>query len=417
MPKEFESKTFDEINQELVDELVTQQQNNTKKLTDFTEGSIIGSLFRSIAATVSKYWSELESLVDGFYIETATGDLLKRRFEDFAFEMKTGTKSGGSVYVVRPAGVNFTGSILIGTSLFLDKLEFVVQSGSDSEVFGPITSTPAAKRLVVRANSNSSIGNLSAGTTLFSSNPQHEGLKFIVGTSVDASGNVSGGGLTGGLDDESDEEARLRFKTYIQNLGKGTLSIIQSSVLSVAGVRACTVYDNSKIINNAIDGPTASNNQRKYPGNIVVQVQPSNIQDGLALIEADVVSAIESSKAAGIAYDIFTVPVTQIILVVNVRTSQASLSDSYKQLIQTTLENKFNSLEIDEPIRLFALQNELYIADKESGNALVATGGITVLAKNIAGQLIDAGQTGQVYPTSGGILALNDVEFNDVEFN
>jgi len=414
MPKEFESKTFKTINQEMVDTLVSQQQGNTKKLTDFSEGSIIGSIFRSISSTISGMWSELESLIDGFYIETATGDLLKRRFRDFAFEMKTGTQASGTVLVVRDPGVSFTADIDINSSLFFTgnyNLEFVVISGSYTSVFGPINDIRNSKTLSVRCTSKTSEANLQAGTTLVSNNPTYSGLKFIVGSNIDSSGNVSGSPLSNGLDDETDEEARERFKTYIQNLGKGTVEIIEASVKSVSGVRACTVYDNSKVINNSIDGPETSNNLRKYPGHIVVQVQPSNIQEGLALIEANIVNAIETNKAAGIAYDIFTVPVTQIILVVTVRTTQSTLSDAYKRLIESTLETKFNSLEIDEPIRLFALQNELYKADLESGVGLVATGGITVAAKTISGTPINAGNLGEVYPVSGGILALNDVEF------
>lgn len=412
--RDFETKTFSTILDDLHLELEAQQSflpPGKPKLTDFKNpGSIIYTITRSIAATLSLYWQQLEELTNTFYIQSSSGERLKKRLKEFGFETRFGSKAQGTIQVVRPTSSNFTGSITTGTTLFYGRLQFVVTTGSVS--FPPQSGIKAVVSVQVEAVLNGVEYNLPVNSQLIPADSSYNTLEFRVGTQMDNNfTNAITGGLSNGVDDETDEEARLRFQTYIQNLGKGTLDIIKSSVNGVSGVRNCKIYDNSRVINGAIDGPETNNNSRNYPGYIVVQVQPADSNSGLSeTLVAQVKKAVESSKAAGVAYQIHSVPVLEIDLEITVKTTLSSGSSDWNAYIAELtilVEEKINSLDLKESLYIWVLQSDLINYDK-----FKAPGGITVTVKNTAG--VSIGLDGKVTPTQlgdGGVISLRNITF------
>lgn len=373
--RDFEVRTFDDIQAELVEEIDQQQQNlppGKKRLTDFSTGSIIMTIVRAVAVILARYWGFLRDLTDGFYISSSTGDRLKRRLRDFAFEMRTGYPATGSVLVVRREGDAFTGAIQVGDQLARGSRSYTVISASQS--FGPVSNGKVVRAVAVRDNANGADGNLPANTQLSSADSRYLGLLFLVGTSIDAGmANATSGGLAGGVDDETPEEARTRFQVYIQNLGKGTVKAIEEAVKQVSGISTAKVWDLQRL------NPATNEREEGYPGNLVVQVHPTN--PGLlpqlpGALEAAVRAAVEANKAAGVAYEIQTTTPVALKLRVRVGTSLTDPSadwTSYTAILQDTIQDTFAALSIGETLRGRGLEGDLMALDRTK-----STGGIRI---------------------------------------
>lgn len=376
--RDFEIRTFDDLSGEMVSEIQQQQEGleGRKKLTDFSQGSVIMTLVRAVAAVVARAWIFLEELTEGFYVSTATGDRLKRRLRDFGFEMLPGSRATGAVLVVRQAGDSFTGSIRPGDVLSRGDLVFTVIGGSQE--FGPVSSDSVVRAVTVQANENGVLANLPANTQLQSADTRYRGLTFIVGTSIDqAKVNATSGGFSGGIDDETDDQARTRFQSYIKNIGKGTIDVIENAVKQVSGVRTAKVWDNSRLNSstNLREGPRSPSVEEPegfpgYPGYIVVQVQPVVVEPSGNLTPTmltAVSQVIEANKAAGVAYQIQTVSAVVIDVVVRIGTAidtQSADWTNYTARLQTTLQNAFNLLNVNDPLYTGALAGDLLAVDR-----------------------------------------------------
>lgn len=396
-------KTFSDIENSLITTLEDQQQflsPNKPKLSDFTPGSVIGTLIRSIAITLSSYWDYLEELVKGFYVSTATGDKLDRRLADFSFARKIGNPASGKVAVIRPKDVNFRGNIPAGTILTKGSLVFTTAATSSDF---PSSTDRAVVFVDVTSTGNSTESNLVANTALTPINTTYSGLTFIVGSILNSDKTqATSGGLVGGLDDETDENVRTRFQTYIQNLGKGTPQVIKTAVQAVSGVRQCQIYDNSRVVAGEITG----NN----PGYIVVQVQPTNIVEGLsASLQAAISIAVEANKAAGIAYEIYSIPVKSVNLTVTIKTALANNSNewqTYQNALSDYVTEFFNNLAVQQAFYPAALAAQLYQL-----NTINAPAGIIIGCTDDSGMSIIESD-GRVVPEQpDGILSLGDIDF------
>jgi len=404
---EFEAKTTEQVIADIQENIIQAQDAvvGKPKLTDFSTGSIIGTLVRGVGAAIGGYWQYFKDLTQSFYITTATGESLRKRFADFNFVMKTGSPSKGTIHIIRPANTTYTGNINSQEILYTDSGEFQFTVDTSTDSFGSPGNTVNFKTVNVTCTENSSLSNLPSGTILRPLNSSLSSLKFIVASTMDGTYTTAlSGGLSGGVSDETEDEARDRFKTYIQNLGKGTTSVIKASVEAVSGVRRCKIYDNSRIVAGEISSP--------YPGYIVVQVQPTDLVSGLSVsLRSRISQAVEESKAAGVAYVIHSVPVRSVNIVVQVRTSLNNSSPewaNYTSKLTTEISNIFNSLDIKEGFYISALQAKLYAVDPG-----VSAGGITITCTNDQGQSL-ANSAGNVLPEQsgdGGVLVLGDLDF------
>ena len=406
--RDFEIKTYDDINNDFVTELTAQQANlpaGKKALTDFSVGSMISTILRSIASVLSSYWSFVKDITDGFYTTTATGDRLKRRFQDFGFEMHLGYPASGKVCVVQTAGGSFARSVNIGDTLYSGSWGYTVTAGCQS--FTPNSSSNQLQFVTVTANQNGAGGNLGAGVVLTPGDSSYQGLTFTVGSSMNSTQTVvTSGGLTGGSDDESEANARLRFVDYIQNLGKGTTGVIEAAVKGVAGVKSVHCYDNSVISGGLIDGPE-QDVTHVYPGNCVLLVLPDQVDNtttsGLPpALETAIRAVVDSSKAAGMAYAIKTFNTLQVDVAVKLRSPLTVPStdwDAYTAKLTTLIHSTFNGLTVNQSLNVLGLQAQLTALDITK-----ASGGLQVIctARDVNLQPITIGTAGY-YTMAGGL--------------
>lgn len=407
MAREFDSKTNGDIFNDLVADLQAAQLNiaPSKQLSDFSEGSIIHSLIRGVSATISKYWDYFSILTNSFYIDTATGDKLVRRLKDFNYVPKTGTKSTGSIVIIRPAGVVYRGQIPVGTQ-FTSSFGTVVTK--QLATFNNET-TKQAIAIPVEALSIGSV-TIPVNTPLTNSANEYSKLIVAVGNTVGLGNDntVSGSPVTGGTDADSDATMRAGFRTYIQNLGYGTADIIEKAVKSLPGVSNAYVKDNSMVIGGVIE-------EGNHPGSIVIQVLPTSWQLGnIPQSVKDLVSTeVSAKKAAGIRFDITSFPVVKVNCFVNVKTSLQSGSDALSTYTSTTIPNSINNL-----FSSFIKGSELYAGAVEGliFDARVATIGVSVsftYADNsntsLIGTSAEVGAERKVSPGSESILVLNSL--------
>lgn len=411
---DFQTKTFTDLQQELEDELKAQQIGiiGNPKIADFSFYSLASILIRSLAAVLARAWTYIQLIVSNFYISTATGTYLVRRFADFGFQMLVGNEASGQVQVIRPAGSSFTGSVNSGDQLQFGSLLFNITSGSTS--FGSPSTNRTARVITIQAAVNGIAGNLAANTILSSNSLNYQDLIFVVGTALDSTmTNATQGGLSGGLDDETADQARIRFQTYIQNIGEGTIAAIQASVDAVDGVRSATVYDTTRL-----DG--SGNLETGYPGYIVVSVLPTTIT-GPTLdptLLSSINSAVLASKAGGISVAVQQVNARVIDVTVTAGTTLSSTDPDFLNFaaqVQTVLQVVFDSLNVDDPLYTNIVNGQI-----ASINPILIPGGTSAaytydVAPNAGASATDV--NGKITPDTSGngqILSLGSVTVNPV---
>jgi len=197
-------------------------------LTDFTEGSVAGSLVRAIAHQFAATERSLYKLREGYFVGLATGDALDKRVAELppvGLQRITATPSSGAVLkisrattvgvLVIPAGSTFATQAginyrTLNTATIVNGAAFV------SGVY-VVATTPGA-------NTNAEIGEIN----VIISGP--DGLTAVENTIP----------LTNGADAESDAELQARALSYIQSLSRSqpaALDFLARSFISSSGER------------------------------------------------------------------------------------------------------------------------------------------------------------------------------------
>ncbi len=386
---DFESKNYATLVDELTAEVKSQQEGLTKTgLTDFSAGSIIMTILRAIAAVLANNWKSLAELVQAFYISSAEGDALRRRFLDFGFTMKEGSPAKGVVQVVRPANDIFTGSVTTNSVLTFGGMNFIVTRASGS--FGDSSATPSRLIVEVEAEENGVDGNLAIDTLLTPTDISYRTLTFRVGTQMDeALEHATQGGLTGGVDDETPEEARERFQEYIKSIGKGTTEAIKASVMSLPEVRMVTVYDACRLNGEGV-------RENGYPGHIVVNVQPTSLSDDVAALRPIIEPKIDEARAAGIAYDIQLISTRSINVEVAVYTDVGADDwAALKNKIEAQITMAFDALTLNSTLatgkllgKMFAVAADYAVTNIKATYTYASGDELGQDATNAAGEIV-----------------------------
>lgn len=409
MPREFESKTYDNIFSDIKTAIESNQANlpQSKKLSDFSEGSIIYTIIRSIAATISNYWSFIKELTDGFYVSTATGAKLFRRLQDFNYTVKTGSFSTGTVYIVKPAESTSTiTTVPLNTELISSdgSAAFNIESYVDPTKTGFSSNNASAQaiQVIVRAKQMGPV-TLAPGVALFSRN--YTGLTFKVGTQSNTTfTEFSGTGITGGTASETDQEARVGFRSYIQNLGYGTVPIIENAVKSITGVQDATVHDNKLLLQN--------NTMVTQPGSIVVDVKPTSYVNGNISqdLKNKITDEINRKRPAGLRFFIRTPELVKLDCVVYVKSTVQDPVQlaAYATSAKTKLNTFFSSLSPGKSVYLSVLENSIFDASISNISLKIVMTYSADNNSNVAGQEAGNNENREVLPPLTSILVLKN---------
>lgn len=213
----FKPRSIQEIHQQVLQAVL--QQNTT--LNDVAQGSALYTLTRAFAAGQSQQDLAMFELAESFYIATAKDYYLDKRAGDYGLTRRPGGAATGEVLVS-----TYDDSFSVEPGIILTEplstLQFQVTEPTATSI-----SVATETTVSVRCTQVGERANLPAGIRLIS--PTYPQGNFVVGTHRTSAGVICGG-LTGGVNIETDEQLRVRLTKSIIN-SRGTTEQALSNVL------------------------------------------------------------------------------------------------------------------------------------------------------------------------------------------
>jgi len=195
----------------LVQEMSLALINQNSQLSDISEGSVISSILRAVAATHQRQELANAEVANSYFLTTSSLSDLDRKAGDNGLQRKPGSFATGSILSISQEGSTY----LSNQTLLTDPLTGV-QVRIDGGANVTIT-TDLEVRSVVTCTVQGERGNLPAGTRLIS--PLLPNVSFVVGSHRTTTGEICGD-MTGGRNIETDSELRQRIRnTNINNRG------------------------------------------------------------------------------------------------------------------------------------------------------------------------------------------------------
>lgn len=229
----FKIKTYLDIFNELKDFII----QRTQKQFPFLPGDIITALAEAFSFQASDIYIQMVNVLSSFSIDKASGEELTFRALDYGISRRKATRATGEVRFYIDSSVVDNNGILqvdilipegtiveVPATTFQDAIKYrtieraEVQSGSS--VLNDGNGYYIA--ILVECLKEGKVGNIPPNkiTTLVGSIP------YIVSVNNPFS-------ITGGLDEETDEELRLRIKRYWVSLEKGTVRSVIAGISQV----------------------------------------------------------------------------------------------------------------------------------------------------------------------------------------
>lgn len=290
---------------ELVASMIDKTLTRTHKVNDFTDGSVIKTLFEAIATEIEMYYY--------LTIENIKGGVWNSIHEAFDFGRKPKLKAYGDVVITFsapltndltiPKGVKFSSSNSYYDQVYETLTEYVVRSGS------------SYARVKVVCTVGGAYGNI-PNNVIDSVNH----LANVVSVTNQEA-------FTTGQDEESNAEVRVRFRQYIQALQRGTVQALEYGAMTVPHVAGAYVDES--------------------PGYVRLYVHDAN-GDLNADLHDEVAKEIEYWRPVGIPVVVYPVHKTIVDMNVVVDTDAAIQSDTFREFIRVQLVNYINSFQVHQ---------------------------------------------------------------------
>lgn len=309
---------------ELINEMKESAIASNTGLSDFNDGSIIMSIFESVARPIEQG-----------YIDTRNGyanNLRAIPYSIFDFQQKKGQKATVNVVFTRNAALDIESVIASGTRVSNGSLVFITtQVGTIAAGETTSSSVPASAEEVGLEY------NLAANTiTTIESNLSSE----IVGVNNPVK-------ATGGTDAETQTQMLNRFKMMINGLQGSNTYGIKAGVLSLSGVRSVGIEEHI---------PPKSN---IYNLTVYVDDGTGRLTDTLKTQVEDVINGNEEEdnpglRAAGINVDVQPAEIKWVTVAVNVSIYRVE-EERVRNDIETKLQEYINGLGINENVVLSSI--------------------------------------------------------------
>lgn len=266
----------------------------SKKVTDFSIGSTIRTLFEAVAM-------EIEELY--VYFQNATEYAIKNSlYETFGFKQRATTKS---LVLVTFTAESAHSTINIPKGFQVKTSEGLVFETIES---ASITSSLSTLSLMANCTVNGPIGNIDAATIT-------EFVDYLEGLSSVTNLSEAYGGTTG----ESESSRQKRFILFISTLARGTEDAIRYAISTVPVITSALIKE-------------------EFPGVVSVYVSTNS-----GLVSDDTLSAVETAidlyRAAGIQFNVASVTLTSISATVSVGLDPDYDVDTYEALISAAITN------------------------------------------------------------------------------
>lgn len=299
---------------EVIENLRTGLANS--KLARFSTYSNVYALFRSIGSVITQHEVELDSIKDGFFLSTASGDDLDRRAGDYEIYRNLGSPSYGSVLV--KAGFLGTGPIPAGTILTSANNLIQVETTEPINIVGlnEVAVEVVSLSLTQQAN-------LPAGTSLYSSiYPQ---FTFTVGRYRNPLNLTIEGNLSGGREGETDIQFSTRIRDFQTSLAKATNPALVSSILNVPTVTRVFIKEHK---------PSSS-----Y---MTVYINSNNAE-----VVRRVDAVIAENKAAGVSYIIRPLDKVDLVVALELEVNRNSNINKLIEDTRATVYSYLDNVEVE----------------------------------------------------------------------
>jgi uncharacterized phage protein gp47/JayE len=217
----------------LLTDLIQAIRDGGAPLTDFNIGSVSRTLFESFASVLSHQSLVADQLRIDSYLATATGEALDDKAADYLVTRKAAVQATGTIRVTRTS---------TGTALFIPAgwAQLSTKPSPSQESVAIATTSDASMStsdtfvdIPVQAVIGGVSGNLAAGIVVV---PQ----TALTGVQSDG-GILIQVSMTGGVDEETDEQLRARVRVEVSGRVTGTAAALEAAALSIAGVTSANV--------------------------------------------------------------------------------------------------------------------------------------------------------------------------------
>lgn len=308
-------KSFKDIMTSLVDWTT----NNTSKLTDFTNGSAIRTLYEAVAAEIEQFYFNMYKNMN-WAIENAI-------YETLGFTPIPAQAASGTVTLTfaqplesnmfLPKGTKFATVPITDTGVdilyFVTTQDYTVLAGSTSADIQVTCTQPGT------------IGNVSANTIRIMINPNS-----LIASVTNRQAFFNG------TEQETQAERKARFNKFIQTLNRGTVKAIEYGALEVSGVAGAYVDDTSEI------------------GVVNVYCHDSNGDLPPALASA-ISANLEFYRPAGIPCNVLPIVKVPVDLSLMVMVDPAFNNTSFQQTIENSILTYINAFPVARSLYLSQL--------------------------------------------------------------
>lgn len=253
-------------------ELLAQPNAPSETVID-AEGSVYNQLCHAIAAGGDAVEALVGLLVDGLFLDTATGDALSRLGADRENVVRHGASSAVvTLSISRPTAAY--GAITLASGTVVMTADGVRFETTQPVAFGGSATGPG--QVVAVAVEPGLVGNVAAGTvTSWETTPNDASL--VVTNPAKAAG---------GNEEESDEDYRARVRAAYLARVRGTLEAIRLGALSVETVREASAFETLDPAGN--------------PSGSVILTIADEEGNANAQMVTDVTNALEEYRPAGV---------------------------------------------------------------------------------------------------------------------
>jgi uncharacterized phage protein gp47/JayE len=226
----FVLKSFEDIITDMKAEAQVQFGNDI----DLSATSPLLMFINVVAAEQALLWQQLEEAYYAGYLDSASGTNLDNIIVLLGFVRRAAIKATGSV--------TFTGT----NGTVIPANSEIQTAGSSPVVFktdavATISGTTAAVNITAKVAG--AAGNVAANTISVMTAPI-SGISAVNNSAI----------ISGGVDVETDEQFRNRFKLSLSTSGAATVDAIRAGVIGVTGVTSCSMEENDTVTDNTGSG-------------------------------------------------------------------------------------------------------------------------------------------------------------------
>lgn len=220
---------------ELVNRMINRMSNSTS-ISDYTPGSNIRTIFESIAIFIEYLQFLVEQAYRAFYIDTATGQDLDERIQDFGMERKGTSFSTGIIKLMRNTPATST---------------FIVSQGSQfatqPDVFGNTITYELNNDVTFVSGSIEATGAITCLMPGIEGNVPSGVITNIVSSIPGIDNIINPIPLVDGATAETDEQLRKRVPLFLNGLKRANEDAIKSAVFEVQGITLVKTAENNPL--------------------------------------------------------------------------------------------------------------------------------------------------------------------------